>query len=66
MGNGLMCSSGVVTVLAIFLQTAGVLALTIGFFSGLGDPEARDSWGLGVFLAGVVAVTVGTRISTLC
>lgn len=66
MGNDVMCSSGAVTILAIFLQTLGVLALMIGFFSGLGDPEAREGWSSGVFLAGVVALAVGTRISTLC
>lgn len=66
MGNGVMCSSGVVSVLAIFLQTVGLLALMIGFFRGLGDPKSREGWSSGVFLAGVVAFAVGTRISTLC
>lgn len=66
MGMGMMCSSGTATVLAIFLQTVGVLALLVGFFSGLEDPEAREGWGPGVFMIGIVALAAGTRLSALC
>jgi hypothetical protein len=62
----MMCSSGVATSVAVSLQTIGLLALFIGFFSGLGNPDTRDGWSAGVFLAGIVALAVGSRISTLC
>lgn len=62
----MMCSSGIATIVAVSLQTIGLLALLIGFFSGLGNPGARDSWSAGVFLVGIVALVVGSRISTLC
>lgn len=66
MGNGVICSSGIATVLAVSLQTAGLLALLIGFFSGVGDPDSREGWSAGVFLAGVIALAFGSRIYTLC
>lgn len=66
MGSGMMCSTGVATVLAVTLQTMGIVALLIGFFSGLGTLKGREGWGAGVFLAGVVALAIGTRIATLC
>jgi hypothetical protein len=66
MGNSVVCSSGFTTILAVFLQTVGRLALVMGFFSGLGDAESRQGWSSGAFLGGVVALVVGTRISTLC
>ena len=37
----MMCSSGIATIVAVSLQTIGLLALLIGFFSGLGNPGAR-------------------------
>lgn len=66
MDTDVMCSSGVAIVLAISLQTIGVLALLIGFFSGLGNLKSRDGWGAGVFVAGVAALAIGTRIMALC
>jgi hypothetical protein len=66
MGNGMICGSGIATVVAVSLQTVGLLALLIGFFSGVGDPDSREGWSAGVFLAGVVAIAFGSRIYMLC
>lgn len=62
----MMCSSGIAPIVAVSLQAIGLLALLVGFFSGLGTPDARDGWSAGVFLAGIVALAIGSRISTLC
>lgn len=61
-----MCSSGIVSVLAIVLQIAGVLALLIGFFVSLAGRSSVEGIGAGIFLTGVVMFILGARISGVC
>lgn len=61
-----MCSSGAIAVLAICLQILGVIAIVTGFFGSLAKWEKPNGVGAGIFVVGVVALVVGTRMSGYC
>lgn len=60
-----MCTSAV-TVLADFLDTAGLVAMIFGFFSGITKLGFQSKWSGGVFLMGVISFIVGSRLGSLC
>ena len=61
-----MCHSSIATIVADLLEIFGVLALIVGFFSGMTNLGTQNQWSAGVFLLGIVALVVGTRLSSLC
>lgn len=61
-----MCSSGVVSVLALTLQIIGAFALLGGFFVGLTSRDYTRGVGVGIFLGGAVAFVIGARLTGVC
>ena len=60
-----MCSSAII-ILADLLEVFGIGAIIIGFFNSVTQSNMESKWGAEVFLLGVVAFVVGSRISGLC
>lgn len=61
-----MCSSGIVSVLALTLQIIGALALLVGFFVGLTSRDYTRGGGVGIFLGGAIVFVIGSRLSGVC
>lgn len=61
-----MCNSMVVMALADLFEVLGIIAMIVGFFSYMTEPRRPNKWSAGVFLLGIIAFIVGTRILGAC